>query len=314
MIGKNQESINRTLLKFFKPPTQWISHITETPIKLYSKWPVLWMCSARLIGTVPDGFSENIFNWGGSGADSNRHVARAKAITEAVERWAAITYGLRESTKAGFELDETTTGVAAFPGKAKLARQFALKEAIERFIFSQVAQSAFKIVRTRVRLWHILTRTNALLIEFQRLYRGEDISFYYVPNSYGTQAMLCKWSLPSGGIVIGYASEKTDVAAIRKSLVEAYRHRVAAEKLRSIVMPIHRIELTLKHWAEEAKQTTIQDWFERRELSSNEVVIPKNLLVDEELLGPWNPEVSIWRCLFPGTLNIKKSEKSLLYY
>jgi len=71
----------------------------------------------------------------GSGTDRSPLVARCKAISEALERWAHwATFRAGEACRYGFDIDPSSNGMAAFPGLfARQARGPALMEAAERF-------------------------------------------------------------------------------------------------------------------------------------------------------------------------------------
>jgi len=71
----------------------------------------------------------------GSGTDASPMVARFKAISEAMERWAHWEmHQCPERHRYGFEVDPSSNGLAAFPGLwRRQARQVALLEAAERF-------------------------------------------------------------------------------------------------------------------------------------------------------------------------------------
>lgn len=71
----------------------------------------------------------------GTGVDASPMVARFKAVSEALERWAhmaVVTGG--EGGRYGFDADPSSNGMAAFPGLfARQARPAAQLEASERF-------------------------------------------------------------------------------------------------------------------------------------------------------------------------------------
>ncbi|MBI2518643.1 MAG: hypothetical protein HYV95_17350 [Opitutae bacterium] len=71
----------------------------------------------------------------GTGVDASPMVARFKAVSEALERWAhmaVLTAG--EGGRYGFDVDPSSNGMAAFPGLfARQARRAAQLEASERF-------------------------------------------------------------------------------------------------------------------------------------------------------------------------------------
>src|SRR4051812_18550664 len=71
----------------------------------------------------------------GTGVAPVASVARHKAVSEALERWAF--HSLVRSERAeqfGFDVDPSTTGMSAFPGVLRRqARRSAVLEAVERF-------------------------------------------------------------------------------------------------------------------------------------------------------------------------------------
>jgi hypothetical protein len=71
----------------------------------------------------------------GSGTDASPMVARFKAVSEAMERWAHWEmHASAERHKYGLEVDPSSNGFSAFPGLwRRQARQGALLEAAERF-------------------------------------------------------------------------------------------------------------------------------------------------------------------------------------
>src|SRR5690348_378246 len=71
----------------------------------------------------------------GTGVAPIASVARHKAVSEALERWAFHSMVRSEwAEQLGFKLDPSTTGMSAFPGLLRRqARRSAVLEAIERF-------------------------------------------------------------------------------------------------------------------------------------------------------------------------------------
>jgi hypothetical protein len=71
----------------------------------------------------------------GTGTADSPMVARYKAISEAIERWAHMAVVTSsERNKYGFDVDPSSNGMAAFPGiRQRQARPAAYWEAIERF-------------------------------------------------------------------------------------------------------------------------------------------------------------------------------------
>ncbi len=75
-------------------------------------------------------------NADGYGMDASRMVARFKAISEALERWALRVKGEdSDRDHYGFDIDPTSNGMSAFPGLVSWrARDRAELEALERFV------------------------------------------------------------------------------------------------------------------------------------------------------------------------------------
>ncbi|MBA3848364.1 MAG: hypothetical protein C0502_00015 [Opitutus sp.] len=71
----------------------------------------------------------------GGGTASSPLLARIKAVSEALERWAhAALHVSPDAARYGFDVDPSSNGMAAFPGLfARQARRVALLEAAERF-------------------------------------------------------------------------------------------------------------------------------------------------------------------------------------
>lgn len=71
----------------------------------------------------------------GGGTAASPLLARIKAVSEALERWAHWTlHASTDAARHGFDVDPSSNGLAAFPGLlARQARRPALLEAAERF-------------------------------------------------------------------------------------------------------------------------------------------------------------------------------------
>ena len=72
----------------------------------------------------------------GSGSDPSPMIARFKALSEALERWAfRATFHQGDRVRYGMELDPTSNGMSAFPGLVPWgARRKAELEALERYV------------------------------------------------------------------------------------------------------------------------------------------------------------------------------------
>ncbi|MCC5808406.1 MAG: hypothetical protein JJU00_18910 [Opitutales bacterium] len=93
----------------------------------------VWLDPARLPPPVENTIYSNA---DGYGMDASRMVARFKAISEAMERWAFRVKGEEaDRVHYGFDIDPTSNGMSAFPGLVPWrARDRAELEALERFV------------------------------------------------------------------------------------------------------------------------------------------------------------------------------------
>ena len=96
----------------------------------------LFQANARLKqGLVPQRRLQIYSDADGTGTHASPMVARHIAVSEALERWAYHST-VRSERRAdfGFDIDESSNGMAAFPGFSRApARRGAVLEAVERF-------------------------------------------------------------------------------------------------------------------------------------------------------------------------------------
>jgi hypothetical protein len=95
-----------------------------------------YLANAYLTGALGGHRQKNLYSQAnGSGTDRSPMIARFKAISEALERWAHWqAHTGPERQRFGFDVDPSSNGLAAFPGLwPRQARAGALDEATERF-------------------------------------------------------------------------------------------------------------------------------------------------------------------------------------
>ena len=95
-----------------------------------------FLANAYLTGALAGERRKNLYSQAnGSGTDRSPMVARFKAVSEALERWAHWqAHTGPDRNRYGFDVDPSSNGIAAFPGLlARQARASALEEATERF-------------------------------------------------------------------------------------------------------------------------------------------------------------------------------------
>ena len=228
-------------------------------------------------------------NADGTGTGRWGIVARHKAISEAIERWALYyllqagfddLYGLKE--------DPTSTGMSAFPGLFDAqARARALSEAVERYCL--------------VGWWDGLLSA--------RTFRSPEsgVSARTIENPLGRDTVILVWRKAKGGYyVYGHAASRNDQQAYWQAIIEMERANVAlsqyylnnpgfeADDLDTLSNPMER--RILYYSLPEGHQ----EFLERvnRVISGAKSESPRPI-VDEKVDGPWNRYATVWRVLYP---------------
>jgi ribosomal protein S12 methylthiotransferase accessory factor YcaO len=216
----------------------------------------------------------------GTGTHRVPAIARHKAISEALERWAFHdTVRSERAAEFGFDVDPSTNGMAAFPGLLRRqARRAAVLEAVERF--SLISWWDGK-VQGRV---------------FDTDWPG--VSAIAIDGPFGGVTVVVWARTEWGGYVYGHAAEESFGAACERAVVELARH-----------------ELVMRGWwlafvgGEKRVATNI---FERRGLyfasdeghedflrhvrcrATGAAPVP-DVICDSDLPGPWDEYATVWR-------------------
>jgi hypothetical protein len=236
-------------------------------------------------------------NADGTGSSENPAVARHKAISEALERWAFFaTHGSGEKGKYGFEHDRSSNGMAAFPGPKFQARSAAYYEALERWALIGWWAGHFDATKHKLPGYENM---GAVRIDHGR--PGEVIILYRKTES--------------GFVSYGYAAGKTLPLAAAKAAGEMARSE--------FVLARHRAKGVLG---------TISNFMERRAVhfSSEEGFGEFNVrlsgkadkappiwktIFDGEIPGPWSQWATVWRhCVEMPTCAFLKKEDNFFFW
>ncbi len=195
----------------------------------------------------------------GLGSHEIKEVATHKAISEALERWAF--HEMKQSKHKslfGFDLDPSTTGMAAYPGLFKTeARHLAYAEALERYA--------------------VLGWWNRELPAIARPYK-KDIEAAEIRTFHTNKVTAILWHRELNGHVYyyGFSSGENLCEACHRAEIELWRKKKVTQYPESHKFFLETMEYTQK------LHTTSKS--------------PK-LLVDEEIKGPWSKYTTVWRCL-----------------
>ena len=217
-------------------------------------------------------------NADGTGASSSGQVARHMAISEALERWAFYeTSQGDEAAKYGFDIDNSTNGMAAFPGLFRSsARRRAYLEALERWALVSWWSGHMKASM----VGGAMLGVTALRLEHSA--------------KFGEVAILFRRS-PAGHVSYGYSAGSSFRVAAARAAVELARNEfvVGFYKIRSAVreVPNYFERRCLYFAGEEGHAEFLERVFDRKPHREAEW----SVLFDGELPGPWSKFATVWR-------------------
>lgn len=217
-------------------------------------------------------------NADGTGSNRSPQVARHMAISEALERWAFYeTSQGADAAKYGFDLDNSTNGMAAFPGFFKgQARKRAYHEALERWVLISWWSG-----HTRAKLvGDAMFGVTALRLEHSA--------------KFGEVAVLFRRSA-AGHVSYGYSAGSTFSTAVARAAVELARNEfvVSYYKLRSVAQEVPNcFERRCLYFAgEEGHAEFLRHVFDRKPRRDAEWSVK----FDGEVAGAWSKYATVWR-------------------
>jgi hypothetical protein len=219
----------------------------------------------------------------GTGTSHSPMVARYMAISETMERWAyRVKVRANDRELYGFDIDESTNGMAAFPGLFRTeARKRALMEAVERV---------------------------SIISWWEGVIDGEVRSTEWP----GISALVLPSPIGSGVTVIAFREVRPDCFAYGQGAAVDYFgacERAVMELARNeYVLGLRRISTGLH------VQEAPSDLFERRclffstpeghamfqERIQRKITGPRfgsKIICDAEIEGPWSEFAAVWRVL-----------------
>lgn len=226
--------------------------------------------------------------WGsadGSGVDRSPLVARYKAVSEAIERWAHhVLHRAPEGRRFGFDVDPSSNGMAAFPGLfARQARAAALEEAAERFNLLHWWEGHLRAVAQAspyagIEAWTIESEAPGVTVLLHR--RSERGLHAY-----------------------GHSSAATFAGAWAKAVAELERHETAvrlwavalAGGLEAVEETAHVIDRRPVFFASDEGYGLFR---ERIDGGVRGVPARPKLVFDGAVTGPWQRYASVWRVVF----------------
>lgn len=215
----------------------------------------------------------------GTGTHRLPSIARHKAISEALERWAFhATVRSERAIEFAFDVDPSTAGMAAFPGLLRRqARRSAVLEAVERF-------SLIAWWEGRAHVYPINTD-----------WPGVDA--IAIDGPFGGVTVVAH-ACTSCGHVYGHAAEESIGAACEHAVVELARHeavlrswwlKVAAGERR---VATNIFERRCLFFASDEGHEYFREHLQR----DNVGAMPRpEILCDAHIPGPWDEFATVWR-------------------
>lgn len=226
-------------------------------------------------------------NDAGSGTAVSPMVARHKAISEALERWAQMAVqsnGARH--RFGFDLDPSSNGMAAFPGwRATEARRAALEEAAERF--------------------SLLSWWEGRLAAREADTPWPGVRAVVIDSPAPGVTVILHRRAPRGHLAYGHAAGRDFSAACLKAAPELERHDLAVRHFAlthagrgadALSPGAHAIERRSLYFATPEGHA---DFLARvRHRPAATVTLPPPAF-DGPIPGPWTRYAQVWRTVFP---------------
>lgn len=216
----------------------------------------------------------------GTGTATRPNVARHKAISEALERWAHhIVQRSPEAPRYGFDVDSSSNGMAAFPGLLhRQARKLALGEAAERYALASWWSGASDAVRLN-EVW-------------------PGIEAWRLDNPVSQHAVVLLHGLADVGVhAYGHGSGTSVADACMRAAVELARaqyvlrrhaRRPASENTPQVRSMLERRCLYF------SSESGYAEFCERMAQRKWRSVVPE-IVFDGEIPGPWSEYASVWR-------------------
>ncbi|MCC5838743.1 MAG: hypothetical protein JJT96_01360 [Opitutales bacterium] len=213
----------------------------------------------------------------GSGVGKTMFEARAKAVSEALERWAYYeTRSGPDAGRYGYPVADSTKGMAAFPGLfASSARSRAMAEAYEHYAVDSWWSGAFE---------HWAVEEDGFTLVFIR-----------VPDYRGFVVLAIR-RLHSGVFAAAYGtgSARTRTAAVLSAKLEALRMETALENADHPEKATGS-EAALLRRASHRGFLAVRD---RLNMPPWRAASAPRLLYDGPVNGPWQQFAHVWRYAF----------------
>lgn len=239
----------------------------------------------------------------GTGLDSSSMLARHKALSEAIERWAFLTKIEEEPHAYGFDRDPSSNGMCAFPGvRHASAREGALAEAIEHFCIS---------------LWWIGALSHEMLLESGK----RSPQLVRIHNPFTRHVVMLAFGRAENGLVAyGTGAGMTVDQASAKASSEQAVGRLSLELIGgpSGDVPAAQLERSnylVKRLIYFSQPNGHVEFMERISEGPTCKPFPPSTIFDGEIRGPWSRFATVWRVAFePASPDFLDSSRMFFFF
>lgn len=243
----------------------------EAVTKLKSSYLPTWIIPSSI-------YSQNE----GSGTSDFKNVAIHKAISEGLERWAFYSTVECLNPEYCFDVNPSTTGMAAFPERfTKQSRCNAIFEATERWALHEFWRSKLPIVE------HPSKLINVKHFEIVTGLKGVSVSLLYFQMAERS--------------VFGFACDKDLINSFQHAVIELSRNISVFEKLKNDSSLNSFTEVYDRRMYFFSTREGLSLFNEKILASPNSVLVNPKLICDIEIKGPWSKYAKIWRYLYADT-------------
>ncbi|HZZ57136.1 MAG TPA: hypothetical protein VFE31_04840 [Opitutaceae bacterium] len=213
----------------------------------------------------------------GSGTHPSPIIARHIAISEALERWAFyVTASGEDREKHGFDVEPSTTGMAAFPGLfARPARKRAFLEATERFCLRN--------------WWEGRMAAHPIETDWP------GVRAVVMHARAGGVAVIAFGATPEGAYAYGHAADESLGAAIERAIVEMARHENVVRAWRENGGSAPPPQIWERRALFFATPRGYEHFLRRVETPGPASAPGMDILTDGEVVGPWSRYACVWR-------------------
>lgn len=227
--------------------------------------------------------SEVYSNKDGSGTSKLKNVAVYKAISEALERWAF--YGAADSHEKEycFDVNPTTTGMAAMPGlTAKGARVNAIMEANERWAINAFWRGTLPIKEISVPI--------------------DNLRHFVVTHPFEN----CHISLLSyknnNQYLYAFAAETSLDSSVQHALIELARNIRVMSKIAGLSKEVNDFKnISDKRLFYFSTQEGYQFFCDKIKAAPIVIKAKPKLICDSEIKGEWSKYTKVWRYLYDNS-------------